>query len=124
MVVTRNLILVLILLTRALDYWDYSSAVALTSSQSACPTIAVDCPDDVWSKSVVVFKAKITGGKIADATLTYKWSVTGGEIKEGQGTPNITITNFNLKKQSLTVGLEVGGVPENCSARASCSISD
>ncbi|HEY3040322.1 MAG TPA: hypothetical protein VGJ66_16415, partial [Pyrinomonadaceae bacterium] len=35
--------------------------------------------------------------------LRYKWTVHGGEREEGQGTPLVTITNFDLRKESVTV---------------------
>ena len=96
-------------------------AVYSSESQSVCPTIQVECTDDI-DKKVLVFKAKLSGGDVSPS-VTYKWSVHGGEIKDGQGTPTVTISNFTLRQKSLTVVVEVGGLPETCSSKASCTIS-
>jgi len=115
-------VLGLIVLTCAVSYDNLISPVRPFFSQSDCPSVTVDCSDDM-DKSVVVFKAKLSEGKVPHQNLTYKWTVYGGEIKEGQGTSSVTITNFNLRHKSLTVVLEVGGLPEACSRKASCTIS-
>ncbi len=78
----RRQALTLILLTSVLCQGNLISIAHSSSSQSECPSISVDCPDDM-EKSVVVFKAKISGGRFNHQALTYKWVVSGGEIKEG-----------------------------------------
>ena len=92
------------------------------SSQSACPTVAIECPADI-DKSVLLFKVKISGENVTNRALTYKWHVYGGEIKEGQGTSAVSIINFDLRRKTLTVVVDVCGLPEGCAGNASCSIS-
>jgi hypothetical protein len=98
-------------------------AVALHSSQSDCPRITVEAPKDIEGRELI-FKVKVSGRKLTDSTLTYKWSVYGGEMKEGQGTSSVTIVNFDLRGKSVTVVVEVGGLPAKCKSNsASCTIS-
>jgi hypothetical protein len=112
----------LVILTWCLGQGNPTPASLARSSQSACPTVAVECPSDI-DKSVLVFKVKIAGEKLANSAMTYKWSVHGGEIREGQGTSAVSITNFDLRKKTLTVVVDVCGLPEGCAGNASCSIS-
>jgi hypothetical protein len=97
-------------------------ALLTLSSQSACPTVAIECPSDI-DQNVLVFKVKISGEKLTNAALTYRWTVYGGEIREGQGTSAVSITNFDLRKKTLTVVVDVCGLPDGCARKASCSIS-
>ena len=60
-----------------------SPGVALGASQSNCPSIAVEAPKDIDGPELI-FKVKVSGGKLTENTLTYRWSVYDGEIKEGQ----------------------------------------
>lgn len=92
-----------------------------STDQSDCSDISVEAPENVDGRELT-FKVKIVGGK--KETLTYKWSAYGGEIKSGQGTRAVTIVNFDLRRQSVTVVVEIGGQPAKCELRtASCTIS-
>jgi hypothetical protein len=117
----RSHFLGLVLLTCFVGHGDLASAFLSRASQSACPTVSVECPADI-DKSELVFRVKLSGGNVTEG-LTFKWTVHGGEIKEGQGTSCVSITNFNLPQKTLTVAVEVGGLPEGCASTASCSIS-
>ncbi len=91
------------------------------TEQSDCSTISVEAPENIDSRELI-FKVKIAGGK--KETLTYKWSAYGGEIKTGQGTTSVTIVNFDLRRKSVTVVVELGGQPAKCESKtASCTIS-
>ena len=96
--------------------------LAGTGLLSECPTLNVEAPKDV-DKSELIFKAIVSGLKITNGSLKYKWSVDGGKMKDGQGTASVTIINFNLRKKSVTVVVEVEGLPARCVSRASCTIS-
>ena len=98
------------------------AGTALTGLLSECPTLNVEAPKDV-DKSELIFKAIVSGPKLTNGSLKYKWSVDGGEMKDGQGTASVTIINFNLRKKSVTVVVEVEGLPARCASRASCTIS-
>jgi hypothetical protein len=82
----------------------------------------VEAPKDI-DGSELVFRVKVSGGNLRSESLTYKWTVYGGEMKEGQGTPSVTITNFDLRKKSVTVVVEVEKLPLKCATSASCTIS-
>ncbi len=99
----------------------FETAVALRTSQSDCPTIMVEAPKDI-DGSELVFRVKMAGGNVTES-LTYKWTVYGGKMKEGQDTSSVTITNFDLRRESVTVVVEVGGLPSKCATSASCTTS-
>ena len=113
---------ILILVLSLCNYAPRLPAVALHTLQD-CPTITVEAPKDIDGRELI-FKVKVSGPKLTGSTLTYKWSVYGGEMKEGQGTSSVTIVNFDLRRKSVTVVVEVGGLPANCKGNsASCTIS-
>lgn len=118
----RAQLLGLVILLCWLGQGDPTAASLSRNSQTACPTVAVECPSDI-DTSVLRFKVTISGEKVTNQALTYKWSVHGGEIKEGQGTSVVSITNFDLRKNTLTVVVDVCGLPDGCGGNASCSVS-
>lgn len=118
----RARLLGLVILLCCLGQGNPTAASFSRCSQTGCPTVSVECPADI-DKSVLRFKVKISGEKVMNQALTYKWSVHGGEIKEGQGTSVVSITNFDLRKETLTVVVDVCGLPEGCGGNASCSVS-
>lgn len=69
----RSQVFGLVLLICFVGLGDLISPLFSPGSQSACPTVAVDCADDI-DKSVLVFKVKLSGQKVTHQTLTYKWT--------------------------------------------------
>ncbi|HKO96602.1 MAG TPA: hypothetical protein VJU86_06410 [Pyrinomonadaceae bacterium] len=112
----------LLILICCFGHGDLAPASIARSSQSACPKLAIEYPHDL-DTSEFRFKVKVEGEKVANQALTYEWTADGGEIKEGQGTSLVRIVNFDLAKKSLTVIVNVRGLPQGCSGYASCTIS-
>src|SRR5688572_7331568 len=112
----------LILVLALCNYLHRLPGGALLSSHSDCPTIMVEAPTDV-DGSELVFRVKVSGGQVTAESLSYKWTVYGGDLKEGQGTPSVTITNFDLRGQSVTAVVEVERLPLKCPTSASCTLS-
>ena len=85
-----------------------------------CPTVSVNCPEEVDPKSSAVFTANFVQGTptISEA---YKWTVSAGTITSGQGTSTITVSTAGLGGQTVTATVEVGGIDPACSRTASCS---
>jgi hypothetical protein len=88
-------------------------------SQSDCPKVAVEAPTDVEAGEIVI---KVKVSELPAESLTYEWTAVNGKLKEGQGTQSVTITNFDLRKKSLTVMVAVGGLPSKCSKTASVTL--
>ena len=93
------------------------SSSAQTSSDSSCPVIQVFGPAGIIPPNEVAsYRAEVdTKGQQLD--LKYFWSVSAGKIISGQGTLNIEVRQ--PENASLTVTVEVNGVPEGCPIRAS-----
>ena len=97
-------------------------AIAQTSADANCPVISVSGPAGIVMPNepanyTVNLDAAGNGLK-----LEYVWSVSSGEIIAGQGTPNITVKQPD---GSLTVTVEIKGLPDNCPNSASeSSIGD
>jgi hypothetical protein len=86
-----------------------------------CPQLVVSCPDELPdADKPYVAKARITGAD-PNQKLTYKWTVHGGEIVDGQGTESVNI-RITDRRKGVTATVEVGGLPENCSNTASCTL--
>ncbi len=86
-----------------------SSSFAQTSS--TCPLVTVYGPPRiVLAGETTRFSVQVN--PVDDARpLTYKWSLSSGVIKSGQGTPDIEVV---VPQNTLTVTVEVGGLPKNC----------
>jgi hypothetical protein len=103
--------------------YNYSTPSMMSQfTKSNCPTISVECPDEVFNKAALEFRANLQKSDISEQNLTYKWTVSGGDLISGQGTSCITITNFDITKKALIVSVEVTGLPEGCENKASCTI--
>lgn len=85
-----------------------------------CPTISIECPSDGTSYDLnhpLTFTAEVSEAD-SQAKLTFNWTISSGTIYRGQGTPAITVSGFG---DSITATVEVQGLPEGCSNKASCS---
>lgn len=92
-----------------------------TSVAQECPSISVEAVDERDTKRAFTFKANVSRHN-TQSELTYNWKVDGGEIKEGQGTTTLTVINYQMPKTSLTVVVEINGLPKDCWNKASISI--
>src|ERR1044071_2975622 len=89
-----------------------------------CPVISVSCPSVVDSKQPVVFEATVFGAD-PELKLSYTWSVTAGKIISGQGTKKIEVDASNIRGQSMTATVTVGGIDPRCIGNtASCSVEE
>lgn len=93
------------------------SSYAQTSPDYSCPVIQVFGPAGIIPPNEVAsYRAEVdTKGQQLD--LKYFWSVSAGKIISGQGTLNIEVRQ--PENASLTVTVEVNGVPEGCPNTAS-----
>jgi hypothetical protein len=86
-----------------------------------CVTISVSCPDNVEEGQPAICTANVSGGGRGIAP-TYSWTVSFGRIIKGQGTPEIEVETTGLAGRQVTADLEVGGIPPECSGKASRTI--
>jgi len=94
------------------------SAFAQTNETSPCPTISVTGPPGIPKPNEpFIFTASIS--QDADKfNPMYVWKVYDGEIIEGQGTLILKVLQKDLG-ESLTVSIEVIGLPKGCANIAS-----
>lgn len=94
--------------------------IAQEKLNSDCPMISVTGPSGLVSPGqLAMFSAQIDN-KANNFTLEYEWSTSVGKIVTGQGTSRIEVV---MPAHSLTVTLEVKGLPSNCPNIASESMS-
>lgn len=84
-----------------------------------CPTVAIECPDNVGVNGPLTFRSNLTGGSLGVERI-YTWTVSAGRITDGQGTDTIHVDTTGLAGQSVTATLSVGGYKLDCSA--TCSV--
>lgn len=78
---------------------------------AGCPSVTVYGPPGIVLPGEIA-RYSVRVDPIDNAwPLTYKWSVSAGVIKSGQETSEIEVI---LPRSSLTVTVEVGGLPQNC----------
>jgi len=88
-----------------------------------CPTITVDCPEEVKPGTPATYAAAVTGPVDLDS---LKWSVrdsSGADLSErisGRG-GSISIRTDGLGGETLTATVEVKGLDPACARTASCS---
>ncbi|MGB7209405.1 MAG: hypothetical protein WBD27_12140 [Pyrinomonadaceae bacterium] len=93
------------------------SSFAQTSPDPSCPSIQVFGPAGiVHPNDIARYTAKVDA-KGQKLDLTYLWSVSAGKVISGQGTLGIEVRW--PKRDSITVTIEVKGVPDGCPIRAS-----
>jgi hypothetical protein len=102
--------------------------MSLSAQQSSpaipaqCPTVSVDYPTNCPTYGIGIpatFTALVSGAE-ANAKLTFNWTTSSGTILNGQGTPTVTITDAPMYR-SLTMTVEVQGLPQGCANTASCT---
>ncbi len=86
--------------------------------ETLCPTFSVTCPD-IDAGSTLRFVAKMDAA--SSAKVTFKWTVSAGRIISGQGTSSITVDATGFEGKTITATVEVGGIPDGCGNKASCS---
>lgn len=85
--------------------------------QDGCPTISVLGPSEIVPVGEIAKYIAVVGGTEDEKhRLEYSWTVSSGAIVRGQGTTSIEVRQPN---QSLTVTVEVIGLPKGCSYSAS-----
>lgn len=96
----------------------------LLQAQPACPTVNVTGPASytVAEGKDAVFNIAPFAKEFEKSTYTYNWSISTGTITSGQGTKSIHVNTAGLKGQSLTVTVEVSGLPASCSNVSSTTI--
>ena len=88
------------------------------ASDPRCPQISVMGPSGIPDfKKPIVFVATV-GDEMQKFNPTYVWTTSTGEIVDGQGTLTVSVLH-NDPRFSLTVTLEVKGLPEHCPNAAS-----
>ena len=93
------------------------SSFAQTSPDPSCPSIQVFGPAGiVQPNDIARYTAKVDA-KGQKLDLTYLWSVSAGKVISGQGILGIEVRW--PKRDSITVTIEVKGVPDGCPIRAS-----
>jgi hypothetical protein len=86
-----------------------------------CPSVSISGPMGMVDPSELIpYTANV---KPTESKLTYKWTAVGGTIANGQGEPTIKV-RLELGASNLTVTVEVGGLSDECSNRASETVSD
>jgi hypothetical protein len=86
----------------------------------ACPTLAVSCSDAVPTGKSTTFRVAVSNFS-RDAKFSYTWTVSAGTILSGQGTPAIIVDTTGLHNQSAEATVEVGGLPDSCERKSSCT---
>ena len=86
---------------------------------SDCLGISVACPNSI-DPSPVNFAARVTGDDPSNK-LTFNWTVSAGKIISGQGTSSISVDTADIEGKTITATVEVGGIPDGCGNKASCS---
>lgn len=99
-----------------------SAQSSLSSLQTKCPAIAVECPTEIiQADSPVTFTAHVSEAP-ANTKLTFNWTVSAGSISVGQGTPTISVETTGLdNQQQITATVEVSGLKDACAKVASCA---
>lgn len=97
----------------------FTAAAERAYSQS-CPVVVVSCPKSD-SGPGLTFSANVSGTD-PSVKLTFNWVISAGKITSGQHTPSIIIDTTGLGGISFTATVEVGGIPNKCGNKASCSI--
>jgi len=95
---------------------------AQTDKISPCPTIDVTGPAGIPNPDEPILFTASLSKEAEKFNLEYKWTVSGGEIIGGQGTLAVRALQKNLG-ETLTLTLEVIGLPEKCEKTSSESMS-
>jgi hypothetical protein len=99
------------------------TVAACSDCRPPCPTVTVDCPTGAVQPGTPATVTVNLSGGAAGLAPTYNWSVSDGTITSGQGTPSITIDTTGQAGKNITATVQLGGLPPECQATASCSFS-
>ena len=86
-----------------------------------CPSISISGPAGPPNRGEPWVFASVIKGTIPNG-LDYRWSVPKGSIVEGQGKPVVKVASDPENRTSMTVILEVIGLPNGCPNIASESL--
>ncbi len=109
----KSFLFILILIVASCIYTS-----AQTDKIPSCPTIRVTGPTSAPKPDEpMIFTASLSE-EAEKFNLQYNWTISGGEIIEGQGTLVVKTSRKNIGG-SLTLTIEVGGLPPDCFKTAS-----
>ena len=94
------------------------AAIAQTDKISSCPKINFTDPAGALKPDEPIPFTASLSEEAEKFNLQYNWTVLGGEIIEGQGTLSVKALQKNIGG-SLTLTLEVNGLPQECKKTAS-----
>ena len=91
---------------------------AYSQVPSSCPAVSVNGPAGTPVGDRVPFFLSI-GTEIDLYQPTYRWSASNGEVIVGKDNKTIEVIGANLISKSLTVTVEIDGLPLGCPSKAS-----
>jgi hypothetical protein len=99
-----------------------TSIASFSSTKPECPTVAVECPDELPETGKTYTVTARVAGDASKDKLAYHWSLSSeaGQIVDGQGTSSIKVL-IRYKWESLTVAVEVSGPDDKCAKTATCT---
>jgi hypothetical protein len=93
-------------------------AFGQTNNTAPCPTVSVIGPPGIpVPNEPIIFTASLSKEAV-NYKVNYNWTVSGGRILDGQGTETLRVTPNNLG-ESLTVTVEIIGLPADCANKVS-----
>jgi hypothetical protein len=98
-----------------------TAAPNAANARGDCPQVTVACPGVIVPVGVPITFSATVGGADPAVTYTFRWTVSAGTITSGQNTPSITVDTTGLGGMPVEATVEVGGFPEPCDKKASCS---
>lgn len=86
-----------------------------------CPVLTVACPDVIDELKVPATFSAIISGNEPKTNYIYHWTISAGTIITGQNTSKIAVNRLGLEGRAITATVEVGGLPQGCLSKASCT---
>lgn len=90
----------------------FQFSVFAQTETSPCPKISVSGPASPFAESPWTYTASVENSE--NIEIEYLWQTTAGKIIAGQGTRAIELDIRDTKGRSITVTVEIKGLPENC----------
>lgn len=94
-----------------------SESVRSSSSQrmsTPCPSLSISGPSGTAMFDRIPFTLSI-GREIDLYQVVYKWWASQGDIVVGSDNKSIEVLNVDFREKSLTVSIEISGLPKHCS---------
>lgn len=89
----------------------FFTAAIFAQNDYGCPTLRVTGPSEaIKLGETATFSASLFGN-YDEKKVRYKWFVDKGKIIEGQGTTLISVSTIGLEDTTITVAVEVTGLP-------------